>query len=108
MLQETDQSAVRAIVDDIIEQIVKTYQPQKIILFGSYARGTQNQDSDIDLLVIKDTQEDFITRIRNVRKSLSCPLPLDILVYTKDEIDKLKDEWFINDILKEGIVVYEQ
>lgn len=108
MLQETDQSAVRAIVDDIIEQIVKTYQPQKIILFGSYARGTQNQDSDIDLLVIKDTQEDFITRIRNVRKSLLCPLPLDILVYTKDEIDKLKDEWFINDILKEGIVVYEQ
>lgn len=105
MLQETDRLTI---VSNIVEQIAKAYQPQKIILFGSYARGTQNQDSDIDLLVIKDTQEDFIARIRNIRKSLLCSLPLDILVYTNDEIDKLKDEWFINDILKEGIVVYEQ
>jgi predicted nucleotidyltransferase len=105
VFQEIEQSVI---VESIVEQIAKTYQPQKIILFGSYARGTQNSDSDIDLLIIKDTPEDFFTRIRNVRQNLFCPLPLDILVYTTDEINKLKDRWFINDIMKEGVVVYEQ
>lgn len=105
MFQEIEQSVI---VESIVEQIAKTYQPQKIILFGSYARGTQSHDSDIDLLIVKDTQEDFLTRIRSVRKSLLCPLPLDILVYTTDEINKLKDRWFINDIINEGVVVYER
>lgn len=105
MFQEIKQSAI---VESIVKQIAETYRPQKIILFGSYACGTQTNDSDIDLLIVKDTQEDFLTRIRNVRKNLLCPLPLDILVYTTDEINKLKDRWFINNIINEGVVVYER
>jgi len=44
-------------IKEIIEEIVEGYQPQKIILFGSYASGTPTEDSDIDLLIIKDTND---------------------------------------------------
>ena len=45
------------VIPDILEKIVAGYAPQKVILFGSYAYGEPDEDSDIDLLIIKDTNE---------------------------------------------------
>ena len=53
---------------DIIQSIINNYDPQKIVLFGSYARGEVHEGSDIDLMVIKETSKRFIDRIADVIK----------------------------------------
>ncbi|MCK4824057.1 nucleotidyltransferase domain-containing protein, partial [bacterium] len=55
----------------IVDRIVKYYHPQKIILFGSYANGTPTEESDLDLLIIKDSDLPARLQNRNVRKILS-------------------------------------
>jgi len=68
-------------IDDVCIQIVNKYGPEKILLFGSYARGDVTEDSDVDLLIVKDTDEEFLGRLRNVRRGLKYNIPLDILIY---------------------------
>ncbi len=67
----------REIIQDILEKLLTSYAPQKVILFGSYAYGTPRQDSDIDLLIIKETSERFIDRWVTVRRILSDPERLE-------------------------------
>lgn len=101
----------RKLIDEIVRKIVKEYQPEKIILFGSYAYGTPNQDSDIDLLIIKETEERPIDRRVAVRKIISHPdirTPVESLVLTPEEIKKRQalGDQFIQEILKRGKVLY--
>ena len=98
-------------LDEIISQIVAVYQPEKIILFGSYANGTANENSDIDLLLVKHTNEVPVDRSATVRKSLRGFLfPMDILVYTPEEIEHSKESKFsfVSQVLKSGKVLYDK
>lgn len=95
-------------VDNIVAKIAAQYKPEKIIAFGSTVSGNVNEDSDIDLLVIKNDQRRFIDRIGDVANMFEHILPVDILVYTPKEIDTLK-KWndpFIKNILSEGKTLY--
>jgi len=97
-------------IKKIIDQIKDKYKPKKIILFGSFARGKPNKNSDIDLLIIKDTKKDYYQRIPEVRSLLhNIDRAFDILVMTQKEVAKrLKlGDFFIEDILKKGKVIYE-
>ena len=80
---------------------------KKIILFGSFARGIIGRTTDIDLLVIKDTNATFAERLAETYNSLIPRVSTDILVYTQEELDELS-KWniFIRRILKEGKVIY--
>ena len=93
----------------IIEQI-EEYHPQRVILFGSFARGDYHALSDADLLIVKDTDRPFISRIGDVLALCDYDVPLEPLVYTPQELEQMKREGnsFIERILKEGVVVYEQ
>ncbi|MFA5781386.1 MAG: nucleotidyltransferase domain-containing protein, partial [Bacteroidales bacterium] len=63
-------------VDFTIQTIISGYSPEKIILFGSFASGNANENSDIDLLIVKKTKEPFYQRLRQVRKLfVRQPLP---------------------------------
>ncbi len=98
-------------IKDITKIISKKYEPDKIILFGSYATNNYNKNSDIDLLIIKDSNEPRYKRGRVVRKFLYNVLePIDIIVYTNSEIEKEKEKkyTFINEILKNGKILYER
>jgi uncharacterized protein len=99
------------LLDKIVSRVVVAYQPEKIILFGSYARGTATEDSDLDLLLIKQTNEAPVNRAREVRLSLREFLfPMDILVYTPDEFEEsggVKYS-FISGIKKYGKILYEK
>ena len=53
---------MRKLIQEVVERIKTEYQPEKIILFGSYAYGTPNEDSDIDLLIVKDTDKGRVDR----------------------------------------------
>ena len=77
----------KALLNKIVQQIVEGVQPDKIILFGSYGYGSPTNDSDVDLLVIMDTDdrpaERYLAISRLIRPR---PFPLDILVKTPVEI----------------------
>ncbi|MBF0426990.1 MAG: nucleotidyltransferase domain-containing protein [Magnetococcales bacterium] len=95
-------------------RIVATVQPERIILFGSHARGDTNADSDIDLLVV--VNEGFQARsrwqeLKKIRKLLACfPLPKDILLYSQDEVARWQHSTnhIIAHALREGRSLYER
>jgi uncharacterized protein len=90
-------------------QALQGYHPQRIILFGSVARGEADADSDLDVLVIKDTADPFVHRLEAMAEL--CPLGVhaDILVYTPHELRQMVDDGnpFILKAIREGKVVYE-
>jgi len=83
------QSVSQEQIDEIVQRIVRALSPEKIILFGAYARGTPTLDSDVDLLVIWDTDQSPLERYMTV-SSLLIPrqFPMDILVHTPAEIEQ--------------------
>ncbi len=94
----------------IIVEALKKYGAQKIMLFGSLAKGNSDEYSDIDIMAIKKTDKPFVKRLREV--ALLCKLdePIDILVYTPEEIEEMKKagNFFIESVLSEGMVLYER
>ena len=102
---------VRTEIKKIARQVVKAYQPEKIILFGSYAYGRPDADSDLDLLIIKKTSERFIERWINVRQIVSDPkrsIPFQPIVLTPQELEErlaIGDQ-FIEEIVTKGEVLY--
>jgi predicted nucleotidyltransferase len=93
----------------IVNQIVEIAHPQKIILFGSFARNTMTNDSDIDLVVIKKMVIDKIDEIIEIKRRIrSKDFSIDlILVSEKDFNTKLAEGWTIyQDIQTEGIIMY--
>ena len=106
----TMENSLTIYLDEIVSNLKKNYAPEKIILFGSYGSGTYSENSDIDLLIIKETDKHPIWRRVEARKASKVKIPMDIIVYTPSEIKKLlKDNsFFILDVLKEGKVLYER
>ncbi len=102
---------VRKIILEMVEKIIKEYQPKKIILFGSYAYGETTKDSDIDLLIIKNTDKRPIDRwveVKRLLRDTTRTFPVAPLVYTEKEVKErtvLKD-FFIEEILGKGEVLY--
>ncbi|MBU4298654.1 nucleotidyltransferase domain-containing protein [Patescibacteria group bacterium] len=95
-------------IKEITEKIVKGFQPEKIILFGSWAWGKPIKDSDVDLFIIKNTRKDPIQRCYEVRKAIEPVVPLDILVFTSREVkNRLRlGDFFIKRILNQGKLLY--
>lgn len=89
---------------------MKKYHPKKIILFGSFARGDYHAFSDVDLIIIKETKLRFTDRIGEVLELCSSELPIEPLVYTPAEFNKLIGEGndFITTAIEGGVVLYEQ
>jgi predicted nucleotidyltransferase len=76
-------------MDLLIKEIVSGYDPEKIYLFGSYARNEVTENSDIDLFIVKNTSKRKIERNWDVRKCIkNYPTTgLDLIVYTPDELE---------------------
>ncbi len=101
--------SVASEIDKIAKQIIDKYKPEKIILFGSAARGEFRPDSDADFLVIKtDTPLYGADRIRELSRMIDRDIPVDLLVYRPEELEqrlKIGDP-FLKAILEEGKVLY--
>ncbi len=94
-----------------VQRIVQELKPEKVILFGSYAYGTPNPHSDVDLLVIMKTRAPLKERSWAVsRLLLPRPFPVDILVKTPGEVKKAlaSGDFFLKEILSRGKVLYDQ
>jgi predicted nucleotidyltransferase len=89
--------------------IAEEFQPDKIILFGSYAHGTPQKDSDVDLLVIMPARNKHDQAVR-IRWRLAAPFPVDLIVRTPEQMRwRLKEgESFLTTVVSLGKVLYEK
>jgi len=97
-------------LDSIVKQIISRYRPEKIVLFGSSASGKFKKDSDIDLLIIKESRKRRVDRIGEVLNLVERKLPLDPLVYTPSEIEERLNlgDFFLKEALSTGKILYEK
>lgn len=99
------------LLDHITQRLVTALQPEQIILFGSYAYGEPNADSDIDLLVIvSQSDEPRYRRARVAYKALrGISMPTDVLVMTREEVQRKLNvrSSFIRRAVNEGKLLYE-
>ena len=100
-----------SVVGDIVRRIVDTAQPEKVILFGSRARGDSRPNSDFDVLVIKESTEPRFRRSIPLYAALAdLPAEVEVLVYTPEEVQ----EWsavpqaFVTTAVREGTTIYER
>ena len=93
-----------------IVRALKSYDPERVILFGSAARGDADAYSDIDLVVIKETSEKFLDRIERVIDFVKPDFAFDALVYTPNEFAQMqaRENPLIVHVLKEGVTIYER
>jgi predicted nucleotidyltransferase len=102
---------IKKIIKEVVDKLQADYQPEKIILFGSYAYGQPKEDSDIDLFIIKDTDKRWVDRFVEVRRLIYDPkrgISVSPLIYTPSEIKErlsIGDD-FVEDILAKGQVLY--
>ncbi|PIZ76602.1 hypothetical protein COY05_00675 [Candidatus Peregrinibacteria bacterium CG_4_10_14_0_2_um_filter_38_24] len=92
----------------VTQRIVENYDPEKIILFGSYAWGKPNKDSDFDIFVVKKTKNSYATAREIDGDIFPRSFSMDIVVYDPKKVDEcLKSgDFFIKDIITKGKVLY--
>jgi len=93
------------IIKNMAEFIRKNFNPQKIILFGSYAYGKPDRKSDVDLFIIMDTDISLRKQASLIRSELTSSIPIDIIVRTPRQVEeRLKlGDFFIKKIVKDGV-----
>ena len=107
----TKNRKIKNTIFKIVERIKKEYHPEKIILFGSYAYGTPDKNSDVDLFILKSTKKNRIDRFVEVKRIIYDPkikLVFSPLVYTPKEVKgriSLGDD-FVKEILEKGELLY--
>lgn len=98
-------------IDKVIRRIVARTQPQKVMIFGSYAKGTATIKSDLDILVIKETELPMANRADDLAPMLSNALiPVDVQIYTPEEVEEYGKEQFsfVKGVLESGRTVFER
>jgi predicted nucleotidyltransferase len=99
------------LLDEIVRRLVEAIDPDRIILFGSRARGDARPDSDVDLLIIKDTAEPVYRRAIPAYRALSgMGIPKDIIWRTPAEVEDWSQTptYITTRALKEGKILYEK
>lgn len=113
MRSSTTDNLLKSVTDAL-----RPLHPFRIVLFGSYATGLQNPDSDLDLLVVLDTQEtprsfsrrmELQTMVAQHLRHLRCHVPIDLVVHTQSAYERLmtRDSMFARQLREEGKVLYE-
>ena len=99
-------------VDMVVDAIVEDFSPQMIMIFGSVAKGTANGESDLDLLVVMDSDKPHAVRSAEIQLGLwkrKLLLDEDVIVVTPEEFERKKDDEhsFIYEIVNTGVIAYE-
>lgn len=95
-------------LDENIRRIFAPVNPRLVLLFGSRARGTDDESSDVDLIVVYDTEKRFLDRLEELYRLWDLPGAVDILAYTPAEFEELKERsGLVADAVEHGRVVFE-
>lgn len=98
-------------INNLIYKIAERFQPIKVIVFGSYAKGKATYKSDLDLFIVKDSHLPMKQRAGELQPMVSNLLvPVDIHVYTPEEVEEYgsQEYSFVHSVLKTGKVYFER
>lgn len=97
-------------LDRFVQIVVAEMSPERIIAFGSFASGEIGEWSDLDLVIVTETDLPFFERLKQVLLLVRSDIGLDVLVYTPDEWEHMKSErrFIREEIAEKGKVVYER
>ncbi|HAI21217.1 MAG TPA: hypothetical protein DCM14_04905 [Clostridiales bacterium UBA8153] len=105
-------NGLEAAVGIICRTLARLPEVRRVSLFGSYARGRRDLLTDLDILVILDTDEPFVTRLQRVHglvcDVLRIPVDFDLLAYTPAEFEAMRGTGFLSTILEDEVVLYEK
>lgn len=109
LLHRIGEMISRSQIQDFCKEVVDKFHPEKIILFGSYAYGEPNQDSDVDILVILSFEGRAVQQAVKILLAIDYHFPLDLIVRTPQTIEQRLEmgDFFIRDIMQKGHVLYE-
>jgi predicted nucleotidyltransferase len=98
----------RADIQELAGRIAREFDPEKIILFGSYAYGKPSPDSDVDLLVIAPVAGKSWRKAAEIRNRVRCRFPLDLLVRAPEEMRQRLNagDPFLREIAERGVVLH--
>ncbi len=106
LLKEERKKELGYELDRIINVLRKDIKIKLVMLFGSLARGDINRISDIDMIIVKETEKKFLDRLDELYSTLVPNVAVDILVYTPKEFEAMKNRSFIMNAMKEGKILY--
>lgn len=93
-----------------VRPVLRKYGIKKAILFGSFATGRQTLKSDVDLVLIQDTDKRYFDRFEGILRDLYEAIrgrDIEVFIYTPEELDRISHRKFIQSVLREGQVIYE-
>ncbi len=108
VLRERYQRALEVTLQNIVAVLSTKPEVQRAILFGSYAEGRRDLLTDLDILIVMDSPSDFMTRTAELYRELAGPVDMDLLVYTPEELERIRHRGFIRRALEKGKVIYEK
>jgi predicted nucleotidyltransferase len=108
-MEQLQTTVTLAGIQQVVRQIVDRFHPQQVILFGSHAYGQPTEDSDVDLLVLVDTQEPPIHVAAQISAAVEHPFPLDIVVRTPADFTAAvqRKGIFAMEVATKGVSLYE-
>jgi predicted nucleotidyltransferase len=92
----------------VVDRLSRMPEVEKVILFGSYAAGRRDLLTDLDLIVVMDTDQDILHRTASLVQNLQASVDLDLLIYTPEEFESRRESGFLRHALETGQVVYEK
>ena len=94
----------------LTDEIARRFHPRKIVLFGSYAYGEPNEDSDVDIMVVMPHERPSHHQATEIRLAAKPTFPMDLLVRSSAELKHgaAQKDWFIVEILEKGIVLHDR
>ena len=95
-------------LDRVLDHLTKMPEVEKVILFGSYAAGRRDLFTDLDVLVVMDTEQDFLDRTADLYRQIQVDVDMDLLVYTPEELQRQQQSGFVRHALATGQVIYEK
>jgi uncharacterized protein len=102
---------IDSILDEMVRRIVDQFHPEKIILFGSYARNEFTEDSDFDFLIVMPVENSQRQKANEIDLALADrTIPIDIIVVTPEQYESRKDliGTIVNVAAVEGIIIYDR
>jgi len=96
-------------IQAFVKRVASEFHPQRVILFGSYARGEPTADSDVDLLVVMPHKGPPAVQAAEIRKRIHAGFPMDLLVRSPAEVRRRLDmgDSFIREVMERGQPLYE-
>lgn len=111
MSRAIESKPISALIEEMVRRIVRDFSPEKIILFGSHARGNAGADSDIDLLVVAQCDGETRAKVVEIRRALAdLPAAKDIIVVTPEYFARYRDVvgTIVWPAMREGRILYER